>query len=88
MGISLVPLNHGANSNVKFGAQASGVDLACLSDTDFQDIETALYEHLLIVFKDQGHLTPEQQFEFTRRFDPDSDAYGLSDDVLHSEKAF
>lgn len=87
MGISLVPLNHGANSNVKFGAQVSGVDLACLSDTDFQDIETALYEHLLIVFKDQGHLTPEQQFEFTRRFDPDSDAYGLSDDVLHSEKS-
>lgn len=87
MGLVVEPIHHGQNSDVHFGAQVKNVDLTCLSDEDFREIESALYEHLLLVFKHQDHLKPEGQLEFTRRFDPGSRTFGVPDDVLHSEKS-
>jgi len=49
----------------------------CHSDADFSLIQTALYTHQVLVFKNQGHVSPKAQFELTRRFDPEATAsYG------------
>ncbi len=50
------------------GAEVRGVDLSQpLSDEDFQIIEQAWLEHLVLIFPDQK-LTNEQHIEFSRRF--------------------
>lgn len=50
-----------------FGAIATGVPLAELSDTMWKEIEPAFHEYALLVFPGQ-HLTSKQQVEFGRRF--------------------
>jgi len=50
-----------------FGAIATGVSLAELSDTMWKEIEAAFHEYALLVFPGQ-HLTSKQQVEFGRRF--------------------
>ena len=51
------------------GAEISGVDLANLSDRQFDEVSRALAENLVIFFRDQ-HLKPEQHLDFGRRFGP------------------
>ncbi|KAH6661514.1 alpha-ketoglutarate dependent xanthine dioxygenase [Verticillium dahliae] len=51
--------------------------LILVSDTDFKMIQIALYHHQVVVFKNQGHLSPKAQYEVTQRFDPAAaGAYG------------
>ena len=50
------------------GAEIDGVDLSLpLSDQQFDEIQAALLQHLVIFFRDQ-HITIEQHKEFGRRF--------------------
>ncbi len=49
------------------GAEIKGVDVAQLSDADFEKIEDAYNGHSVLVFRDQK-LTPEQHIAFARRF--------------------
>ena len=50
--------------------------LTCLIDADFDVIRDALFRHQVIIFKDQGHVSPKKQFELTQRFDPAATSYG------------
>jgi len=49
------------------GAEIDGVDLAQLADGEIAAIKAALWEHLVLFFRDQ-RLTPEDQCAFTRHF--------------------
>ncbi|RVU83547.1 TauD/TfdA family dioxygenase [Leucothrix sargassi] len=49
------------------GAEISDVSLADLSPETFTAIQSALYEHGVIFFRDQ-HLTPEQHLAFAKRW--------------------
>ena len=51
------------------GAQVSGVQLGDLSNTQFDAIEQAWQEHLVLFFRDQ-QLTPEQHIAFAGHFGP------------------
>ena len=53
------------------GAEISGVDLGeDLSYQSIAEIRAALLEHLVIFFRDQAHITPNQQAKFAERFGP------------------
>ncbi|QDS74557.1 hypothetical protein FKW77_007936 [Venturia effusa] len=63
-------------SGVNFGASISGLDIENLTDADFEFIKNALYNHQVVVLKNQGHVSPKAQFELTQRFDPQATSYG------------
>ncbi|HXY95244.1 MAG TPA: TauD/TfdA family dioxygenase [Acidimicrobiia bacterium] len=53
------------------GAVVEGVDLSAdLSDATFELLHDALLEHLVLCIRDQGHITPEHQITFARRWGP------------------
>jgi xanthine dioxygenase len=63
-----VPIQHGPNSNVDFGAEIYGIDLNNFTDADFDFIHDALHRHKLLVFKQQPEmLSPQQQYKLTSR---------------------
>jgi alpha-ketoglutarate-dependent taurine dioxygenase len=47
-----------------------------MTDADFEVIKDALYNSQVVVFKNQGHVSPKAQFELTQRFDPAATSYG------------
>lgn len=51
------------------GAEVLGVNLAELSNSDWQGVRDAYREHGVIFFRDQ-HLTPEDHIAFARRWGP------------------
>ncbi len=56
------------------GAEVSGIELAAgLDDQVIAEIRTALLENQVIVFRDQGHLTPAALAGFAERFGPLTD---------------
>jgi alpha-ketoglutarate-dependent taurine dioxygenase len=61
---------------VDFGVDAGVLDLPRLSDRDFADLERAVLTHQVVVVRGQGSLSPRDQFELTRRFDPTVQTYG------------
>jgi xanthine dioxygenase len=61
---------------VDFGVEVSPGDVAGLSDADFAALEHAVYTHNVVVVRGQGELSPADQFELTRRFDPTVKTYG------------
>lgn len=61
---------------VDFGVRVTGIDMRKLSDDDFAILQQAVYEHLVVVVPNQGHLTPTEQLALTRRFDPQAGEYG------------
>lgn len=62
----VVPIQHGAESDVDFGAEVYGVDLNHFTSADFALISDALHRHKLLVFKEQPEmLTPQQQYRLT-----------------------
>lgn len=64
----VVPINHGPDSNVDFGAEVYGIDLNNFTDADFDFIHDALHHHKLLVFKQQPEmLSPQQQYLLTSR---------------------
>ncbi|GAA5836770.1 hypothetical protein JCM11251_005783 [Rhodosporidiobolus azoricus] len=67
-GLTISPLEHSAG----FGAIVRGVDLNNLSDSDFKQIEYALYKYRLLVIKDQSDLHPQKQYELNCAFDPEA----------------
>ncbi|KAI1328052.1 Clavaminate synthase-like protein [Xylariaceae sp. FL0255] len=92
--ITIEPLSFGADSRINFGAMASNADIENLTDADFAVIREALFNHQVVVFKNQGHASPKAQYELTQRFDPSSDgSYGhgktlegsLAKSILHPD---
>jgi alpha-ketoglutarate-dependent taurine dioxygenase len=67
---------HPHSSRCNIGAIATHVDVNNLSEADWKIIEDALYRHSVLVLKHQAHVTPNAQFELTRRFDPMCTDYG------------
>lgn len=50
-----------------FGAEILGVDLGCLSETEFLRIREVFWEHGVVFFRDQD-LSPEAHMDFASRF--------------------
>ncbi|KZZ98835.1 Taurine catabolism dioxygenase TauD/TfdA [Moelleriella libera RCEF 2490] len=74
---AIQPFLKSAESGVNFGATVSNIDLEALTDAEFDVIRNALYENQILVFRDQGHVSPKAQYELTQRFDPSaSGGYG------------
>ncbi|KAH6892419.1 hypothetical protein B0T10DRAFT_483750 [Thelonectria olida] len=71
------PIPSPEGSNIDFGAVVSNVDIEHITDADFDIIRDALFNHQVLVFKNQGHASPKAQYEITQRFDPEAaGAYG------------
>ncbi|KAJ5224960.1 hypothetical protein N7468_006185 [Penicillium chermesinum] len=70
------PLQPPPGSSINFGAQVDGLDLENLTDDQFAAVRNALYQHHVVVFKNQSKLSPKAQYELTKRFDPAADNYG------------
>ncbi len=61
-GITVTPAGYA------LGAEVTGIDLAQpLARADFEAIQEAWHQHLVLIFPDQ-HMTPGQQIEFSRHF--------------------
>ncbi|KAI5481700.1 alpha-ketoglutarate dependent xanthine dioxygenase [Pseudohyphozyma bogoriensis] len=59
-----------------FGVVVHGVkDINNISDDEFKEIETLLYNHSVVLFPDV-HLTPAGQYALTNLFDPNAAEYG------------
>ncbi|KII86394.1 hypothetical protein PLICRDRAFT_700453 [Plicaturopsis crispa FD-325 SS-3] len=72
IGLTPVPLPPSADPEKlsDFGRIVTGVDLSgAIAPSDFQELEDALYKYSLLVFRDVD-LSPEQQYELTKAFDP------------------
>jgi xanthine dioxygenase len=72
--VQITPLPR--TGNIDLGAIATNVNLNNLTDADFDILRNALYNHHVVVVKDQGAATPFAQYELTRRFDPSCTSYG------------
>ncbi|KAJ5388967.1 Alpha-ketoglutarate-dependent xanthine dioxygenase xanA [Penicillium cataractarum] len=70
------PIQPPSGSQIDFGAQIEGIDLENISDEQFTTIRNALYNHHVVVFKNQQKISPKAQYELTKRFDPAADNYG------------
>jgi xanthine dioxygenase len=66
----------GASREVDFGVELAGRDLSLLTDAEFVELERAVLSHNVVVVRDQQALSPRDQFELTRRFDPTVRTYG------------
>jgi alpha-ketoglutarate-dependent taurine dioxygenase len=75
-GLQIRPFASGPASQVDFGAEVAPCDLAQLSDSDFAALERAVLTHHVVVVRGQAGLSPKDQFELTRRFDPTVQTYG------------
>ncbi|KAK3323606.1 hypothetical protein B0T19DRAFT_476671 [Cercophora scortea] len=72
----VTPLAFPEGSPINFGASVTGIDIENLTDADFAVIRSALFNHQVVVFKNQSHVSPKAQFELTQRFDPAATSYG------------
>jgi xanthine dioxygenase len=72
---SPLPKLNGASA-VDFGIDAGELDLPNLTDAQFAELERAVLTHHVVVVRRQGRLSPRDQFELTRRFDPLVTSYG------------
>ncbi|KIW14131.1 hypothetical protein PV08_06912 [Exophiala spinifera] len=63
-------------SDPGLGALVQNIDPAHMSEEDFTVLHNALYTHNVLCIKSQGKLTPKDQAELTRRFDPAALSYG------------
>ncbi|MBE7180657.1 MAG: TauD/TfdA family dioxygenase [Terriglobus roseus] len=68
--IEVTPVQHPEGSRRNLGAVATNVDVNNLSEQDWDTIREALYQHSVLVLKDQAKATPKAQYELTKRFDP------------------
>ncbi|KAJ3500963.1 hypothetical protein NLJ89_g9556 [Agrocybe chaxingu] len=69
-----------------FGREVSGVQPSYLSPEEFAKIEKALYKHDLLLFRNVI-LTPQQQYELVKAFDPESEQYGHGNREFEKNKA-
>jgi xanthine dioxygenase len=73
--LRFVPLETSAR-DVDFGVDAGALDLPSLDEQEFAELERAVLTHQVVVVRDQRGLSPQDQYELTRRFDPHVEAYG------------
>ncbi|TFK42100.1 Clavaminate synthase-like protein, partial [Crucibulum laeve] len=59
----------------RIGREVKGVHPGKLNEEEFQMVESALYEHDMLLFRNVD-LTPEQQYRLVKAFDPTSESYG------------
>ncbi len=69
-GLTLEPLTPG------IGALIHGIDLAQATDVQVEHVREILLARKVVFFRDQGHITSEQQMAFARRFADIGLAYG------------
>lgn len=74
--LQVKPLVLPTTSAVDFGAEIENVDLENLSPEDFEIIRNTLYNHHVVVLKNQAGVSPKAQYELTNRFDPSTTNYG------------
>ncbi|ATZ46197.1 hypothetical protein BCIN_01g08370 [Botrytis cinerea B05.10] len=74
--LEVKPFSSPENSSLNLGAEINNVDLEHLSEEDFKTIRNALYNHHVVVLKNQAGLSPKAQYDLTRRFDPTAETYG------------
>lgn len=70
---TVTPVQHPGWSECGIGAEVHGIDLASLSDEDFNFIEHQLYTYKVLIVKPPpsgDRLTPVEQFDLVCRFDP------------------
>jgi xanthine dioxygenase len=73
-------LERARGSEVDFGVEVVGCDLAQLSPQEFATLEHAVLTEQVVVVRDQTSLSPRHQYELTRRFDPSVQTYGHGHD--------
>lgn len=78
--LQIRPLEPPPGSTVDFGAEISECDLVHLSSADFEALARAVLTHQVVVVRGQASLTPQHQYELTRRFDPTVQTYGHGHD--------
>lgn len=64
------------SSAVDFGVELSGAELPSFDDAQFAELEQAVLTHQVVIVRNQQALSPSEQFELTRRFDPTVKTYG------------
>jgi xanthine dioxygenase len=74
--ITVHPFVPPVGSEIDFGAELRGVDLANLTPQDFAVIRNALYTHQVVLIKNQQSLTPAQQYNLNNLFDCGATSYG------------
>ncbi len=74
------PLEPAPGSSVDFGAEVAACDLSSLTDADFDVLSQAVLTHHVVVVRGQAGLSPQHQYELTRRFDPTVQTYGHGHD--------
>lgn len=74
--ITVRPIPPRAGATYAIGAEICGADLEHLSPQDESIIKHALYEHQVVLFKNQSSLTPTAQYAVTKLFDPAATSYG------------
>lgn len=87
MPVEIQPFPRTPNSNVTFGAEVRHADIEHLDEKDFEAIHDALYKHQVLLFRGQKHVSPEAQYQLTKRFDPASDTYGHGKDVPNAKNS-
>ncbi len=78
--LQIRPLEPTPGSSVDFAAEVAACDLSALSDADFDALSRAVLTYHVVVVREQAGLTPQQQYELTRRFDPTVQTYGHGHD--------
>jgi xanthine dioxygenase len=74
--ITVHPFEQSADSEIDFGAELHNVDLTNITPADFDVIRDALYNYQVVLIKNQGNVTPAQQFNLNNLFDPQATSYG------------
>jgi xanthine dioxygenase len=73
--LAFTPLSS-PSREVDFGVEVTLDSVAKLSEAEFQELADAVFTHQVVVVRGQGALSPREQFELTRRFDPTVQTYG------------
>ncbi|KAJ7571991.1 taurine catabolism dioxygenase TauD, TfdA family-domain-containing protein [Mycena floridula] len=89
MAIELVPLPIPPTADsVKFrdfGREVRGIHPARATLEQFQELHDALYQYDMLLFRGV-EMTPEDQYAFTKAFDPDSESYGHGNHKIDQTK--
>ncbi|EUC67029.1 alpha-ketoglutarate-dependent xanthine dioxygenase [Rhizoctonia solani AG-3 Rhs1AP] len=79
MAIEVLPLplppSADASKFKQFGREIRGIDVGNLTPEQFKEVEELLYKHSALLFRN-ATLSPEQQYQLTKAFDPTSENYG------------
>ncbi|KAH9983762.1 taurine catabolism dioxygenase [Russula vinacea] len=68
-----------------FGRQVIGIDPGNLKPLEFDEIQQLLYKHGALLFRN-ANLSPEQQYDLTKAFDPKAESYGHGNNKTQSTK--